>query len=162
MPYAPPSSAFVRGPSTSFTLSVVGRRKRGVSVDRARADIERITASLRSQTPGWFKGHGVAVIPLQDAIVGNVKAWMLMLLGAVAFVLLIACVNVANLLLARATARARDAAVRSALGASRWQILRGLLVESLLLSVVGTAIGVALAVWGVHVLKTSLRPTCRA
>jgi putative ABC transport system permease protein len=158
VPYVPPSSDFLRGASGSFNLRVIGRRKRGVSIERARADIERITASLRAQTPKWFKSRSVAVMTLQDAIVGPVKAWMLMLLGAVAFVLLIACVNVANLLLARATTRARDAAVRSALGASRWRILRGLLAESFILSVAGTAIGVALAVWGVHVLRTSLPP----
>jgi putative ABC transport system permease protein len=158
VPYAPPSSDFLRGTSASFNLQVVGRRKRGVSIECARADIERITASLRPQAPKWFTSRGVAAVTLQDAIVGPVKAWMLMLLGAVAFVLLIACVNVANLLLARATTRARDAAVRSALGASRWRILRGLLAESLILSVAGTAIGVALAVWGVHVLRTSLPP----
>jgi putative ABC transport system permease protein len=158
VPYAPQPTDFLRGTSRSFNLQVVGRRKRGVSVERARADIERITASLRVQAPKWFRLVGVSVVTLQDAIVGRVRAWMLMLLGAVAFVLLIACVNVANLLLARATTRARDAAVRSALGASRWRILRGLLAESLILSVVGTAIGVTLAVWGVHVLRTSLPP----
>jgi predicted permease len=158
VPYAPQPSDFLRGTSRTFNLQVVGRRKRGVSVEHARADIERITASLRPQAPKWFRLIGVAVVTLQDAIVGRVKAWMLMLLGAVAFVLLIACVNVANLLLARATTRARDAAVRSALGASRWRILRGLLAESVILSVAGTAIGVALAVWGVHVLRTSLPP----
>jgi predicted permease len=158
VPYAPQPSDSLRGTSARFNLQVVGRRKRGVSVERARADIERITASLRPQAPKWFKLHGVAVVTLQDAIVGHVKAWMLMLLGAVAFVLLLACVNVANLLLARATTRARDAAVQSALGASRWRILRGRLAESLLLSAAGTAIGVALAVWGVHVLRASLPP----
>jgi len=158
VPYAPQPSDFIRGKLAARNLGVIGRRKRGVSIERARADIERITASLRQQTPTWFQSRGVAVTTLQDAIVGNVKAWMLMLLGAVGFVLLIACVNVANLLLARATTRARDAAVRSALGASRWRIVRGLLAESLVLSVAGTAIGVALAVWGVHILRTSLPP----
>jgi predicted permease len=158
VPYAPQPGEFLRGASANFNLQVIGRRKHGVSVEQARADIDRITASVKLQAPQWFKSRGVAVVTLQDSIVGPVRAWMLMLLGAVAFVLLIACVNVANLLLARATTRARDSAVRSALGASRWQILRGLLAESLILSVVGTAIGVAIAVWGVHVLRASLPP----
>jgi putative ABC transport system permease protein len=158
VPYAPKPGEFVRGTSANFNLQVIGRRKRGVPVERAQADIERITASLKVQSPEWFHSRGVAVVTLLDTVVGPVKGWMLMLLGAVAFVLLIACVNVANLLLARATARARDAAVRSALGASRWRILRGLLAESLILSVTGTAIGVALAIWGVHVLRVSLPP----
>jgi len=99
-------------------------------------------------------------VTLHDYIVGaNVKSWMLMLLGAVGFVLLIACVNVANLMLARATARTRDVGVRAALGASRWQLARGMLAESLVLSAVGTLLGLAVAYWGIEIMRAALPAT---
>src|SRR6185436_11134973 len=95
--------------------------------------------------PTWLNDRSLVVVSLGDSIVGPAKAWMLMLLGSVTFVLLIACVNVANLLLARATARSRDVAVRAALGASRWQLARVMLAESLILSATGTLLGLAVA-----------------
>jgi putative ABC transport system permease protein len=161
IPYVPIAAELSRGDGTrrSAHAEVVGRLKAGVSIEQARADIERIAGAIRQQNPVWMRDRIVVLTPLQDSIVGAVKSWMLMLLGAVAFVLLIACVNVANLLLARATARARDVAVRSALGASRWRILRGLLAESLVLSAAGTTLGVCAAIWGVHVLRAALPPS---
>lgn len=156
--YVPPANELTRTPSrhTTSNLQVVGRLKRGVPLEAARADIEAITNRAKVAFPSWFGDRGVAVQFLQDAIVGPAKSWMLLLLASVTFVPLIACVNVANLQIARAASRSRDVAVRSALGASRWRILRGLFTESLLLSAAGTALGVAFAVWGVHVLRTSL------
>jgi predicted permease len=156
--YIPPRAELTRAPNrhTSSNLQVVGRLKDGTSLETARLDIEAITNRAKAQFPAWFVDRGVAVQSLQDAVVGPAKSWMLLLLASVTFVLLIACVNVANLQIARAAARSRDVAVRAALGASRWRIVRGLFTESLLLSAAGTALGVAFAVWGVHVLRTSL------
>jgi putative ABC transport system permease protein len=159
VPFVPYPRDLVRGNVRNFTALVVGRLKPGVSIAQGRADLERITATIRQAYPTWLQDRSVAVVSLRDSIVGPAKPWMLMLLGSVTFVLLIACVNVANLLLARATARSRDVAVRAALGASRWTIVRGLLIESLILSAIGTALGVCLAVWGVHVLRASLPPS---
>lgn len=155
-PIAPAPADLARDGKSDFPLTVIGRLKPGVTVPLAQADLERVTAQLRPTAPRWFAGRGLKLASLRDTIIGPVRSWMLMLLGSVAFVLLLACVNVANLLLARASARARDAAVRTALGASRWRLLRGLLVESLMLSMAGTALGVALALCGVDILRGAL------
>ena len=160
VPYVVAERHKVRGPGRSYFLNVVARLKPGVTLEQARARMEQITAGLATAHPAWFKDRGIATVTLHDYIVGaNVKSWMLMLLGAVGFVLLIACVNVANLMLARASARGRDVSIRAALGASRWQLARGLLVESLVLSCAGTLIGVAIAYWAVEVLRASLPAT---
>jgi predicted permease len=160
VPYLPAVNEVPRGDGSSrnYNAKVVGRLKDGVTIEQARAQMEQITAGLKQQYPRWFRDRWVAVTPLRDAIVGKARSWMLMLLGAVAFVLLIACVNVANLLLARSTARAREVAVRTALGATSWQLARGLLAESLVLSIGGTALGVLAAVWGVNLIRASLPP----
>ncbi len=149
-----------RGPGRSYFLNVVARLKPRVSLEQAQARMEHITAGLAAAHPTWFEDRGIATVTLHDSIVGaSVKSWMLMLLSAVGFVLLIACVNVANLMLARASVRSRDVSIRAALGASRWQLARGLLVESLVLSCAGTLIGVAIAYWAVDVLRASLPAT---
>src|SRR5262249_18578947 len=113
--------------------------------------------SLTTTYPEWNKDTLFGARPLHDQIVGaKTTQWMLMLLGAVGIVLIIACANVANLLLARASTREREVGIRAALGAGRWALMRQLLVESLVLSLAGTALALLLAWWGVGVLKQAI------
>ena len=146
----------VRGNSFGYNLHVVGRLGDGVSIERAQARMDQITASLAAETPRWFTDRVAKVEPLHGFVTRGVRTWMLMLLGAVSFVLLIACVNLANLMLVRATARTRELAVRAALGASRWDLSRVLLLESLILALAGAALGAAAAWWGVDVLRSAI------
>jgi putative ABC transport system permease protein len=134
-------------------LNAVGRLKSGVSVSQAEADFNVIAERLAQQFPNTNQSWRIAIQPLREEIAGRARTTLLALFGAVFFVLLIACVNVANLLLARATAREREIAVRSAVGAGRWRITRQLLTESLLLAIVGGAAGILLAQWAIDALR---------
>jgi predicted permease len=137
----------------------IGRLKPGVTVEQARADMERITGDLAVAFPDTDKGIGAAVFPLKQSMVKGLQAFLLVLLAAVGFVLLIACVNVANLMLARSTVRTREFAIRTAMGASQGRLLRQLLTESLLLACTGGTIGLLLAGWGTKLAIAQLPVT---
>ncbi len=140
----------LRGGSRNYNWTVIGRLRNGISLGQAAEQMDRVAAALDQQYPKWSPGRRVRVIPLHEHLVAKVRNWMLMLLGAVALVLLIACANVANLMLVRATVRGREIGIRAALGASRWRLIRAMLIEGLLLSLIGAAIGLLLAYLGVR------------
>jgi predicted permease len=129
-------------------MDAIGRLKPGVSLAAAQADMAQITGNLAAAYPNADEGTGAAVIPLRDELVHDVRPYLWLLLGAVGFVLLIACVNVGNLQLARSTGRAHEFAIRCALGADRWRVIRQLLTESIALGLAGGAIGACVAAWG--------------
>ncbi|HKG96157.1 MAG TPA: ABC transporter permease [Gemmatimonadaceae bacterium] len=145
-----------RGPFRNYIgHSAVGRLKPGVTLAQADADLDAIAAAIRAEEPGTLYSYGVGVFPLRTALVGDVSAYLSVLLGAVGFVLLIVCANLASANLARGTARAHEMAVRVALGAGRGRLLRQLLVEHTLPALAGGAAGVWLAVAGVRAFLAS-------
>ena len=146
----------VRGNDFSYRLQVIGRLRDGVSIDQAQAEMDRITRGLAAETPRWFEDWVATVEPLRESLTRQVRTWMLMLLAAVAVVLLLAYVNLANLLLVRASARRRELTIRAALGASRWDLTRALMVESLLLSIAGAALGSLVAWLAVATLRSAI------
>jgi predicted permease len=132
----------------SFEFTVIGRLKPGVSMETARADLQSVAHALAQEYPGPNAGMGFTTLPASTWIAGdNLRRALWVLLGAVGFLLSIACVNLANLLLARATGRAREIAIRAALGAGRARILRLVLTESLVLGLLGAGLGLVLAAW---------------
>lgn len=133
-------------------LHGIGRLKPGVSVEQGQADLNRIMGSLAASYPETNKGQGAKLVALKERVLGGVESNLLLLFGAVGFVLLIACVNVSNLMLVRSSGRTREFAVRAALGASRKRLFRQSLTESTLLALVGGALGVLAATWTTQVI----------
>jgi predicted permease len=139
-----------------FGPEVIGRLRPGVSFAQAAERMNALEAAIDAQNPTWLPGAHVQVRPLNEHLVGNVRAWMVLLLCAVGLVVALACVNVANLRLAQAAIAARDVAICAALGASRWRTTRAFLVENLLLAGSSATLGIVLAWGGVRVLARSL------
>jgi putative ABC transport system permease protein len=153
VPLALTTKTFTR---TDHGLRSVARLKDGVSFPEAQAEMHNIAARIEQQNPVTNEGLDVSVTSLHQSLTGDYREALLILLGVVGCVLLVACVNVANLMLARATARQKEFALRTALGAGRWRIMRQLLIESLLLAIVGGALGFVLSLWALHLLLTAI------
>ena len=157
VPWVPAQQERVRdGPRTIY-LQSIARLKADVSLAEAQAAMSQVAAAIEAANPGINTGRGVAIRPLRDHLVGgSTRSWMLMLLAAVGLVLLIACANVANLWLARASVQQRDAAIRAALGASRGRLVQRVIVESVVVSAAGTILGLLLAWPAVRLLASAM------
>jgi putative ABC transport system permease protein len=139
----------------NYFINLVGRLKPGVTAAQAQQDTSTIAKTMYGEIPG-NSGVSPLVVPVQEQIAGDSRTGLLVLLGAVAFVLLVACVNVANLLLARASARQKELAIRASLGASRMRIVRQVIIECLPLGIIGGLLGLLLAIWGIDLLSSLL------
>jgi putative ABC transport system permease protein len=139
-------------------LLVLGRLKKDSSIAKAGADMQALASRLGQQFPPTNSGHGIRVVSLVEDVTTGTRQFVMVLMGAAVFVLLLACVNVANLQLARAASRQKEMAVRLGLGASRWQLIRQLLVESTMLALLGACAGVLLSSWGMVLLRGDLPP----
>jgi putative ABC transport system permease protein len=145
----------------SHNFTVYGRLKSGVSLEQGRSEMDRIGKDLEKTYPQMSRGHGANVTSLAEEITGPVERTLIVLMAAVGFILLIACINVTNLLLAKAAGRRREMAVRAAIGAGRIRLMRQVLVECGVMAVAGGVIGLALAVWSVRVLASQLPAVAR-
>jgi predicted permease len=139
-----------------MSAHAVGRLKPGVTLSQAKADMDGVAENLAAAYPEADKGLGIALVSMKQDLVGNVQPFLIVLLSAVGFLLLIACANVANLLLARSMGRSREFAIRSALGANHFRVIRQLLTESILLAGLGGALGLLLAFWGTKAMLGTL------
>jgi putative ABC transport system permease protein len=153
--YRPVAENYDDGERDARHLRAIARLKPGVTIDQAQGEVSVIAQRLEQAHPLTNKDYGVAVVSITEEITGGIRATLLMVFGAVIFVLLVACANVANLLLARATVRHKEITIRSAIGAGRGQLIRQLLTESLLLAILGGALGLLIATWGTSVVAAS-------
>jgi putative ABC transport system permease protein len=152
--YRPVAEAYDDNARDERHLRAIARLKPGVTIEQARSELTVIAQRLEQQHPQTNKDYGATVVSITDEIVGDIRPTLWIVFGAVIFVLLVACANVANLLLARSTVRYKEITIRSAIGAGRSQLIRQLLTESLLLSVIGGGIGLMLAVWGTGLIAS--------
>jgi predicted permease len=153
------NSGALKNRGAALGLHGIGRLKPGVTIEQARSDLNRVMGDLAIAYPETNRGNGATIIPLKERVVGNIRPILLMLFGAVGFVLLIGCVNVSNLILARSTGRSREFAIRSALGAGRRRLLRQSLTESTLLGLTGGVLGLIVAGWGTKLALSALPTT---
>ncbi|HEY6231569.1 MAG TPA: ABC transporter permease [Pyrinomonadaceae bacterium] len=153
--YRPVAETYDESARDERHLRAIARLKPGTSIEQAQSELNVIAKRLEEQHPTTNKNQGAAVVSITDEIVGGIRPTLWLVFIAVIFVLLVACANVANLLLARATVREKEITIRSAIGAGRGQLVRQLLTESLLLSVVGGALGLLFAIWGIGIVSSA-------
>ena len=153
--YRPVAEAYVDSDRSSRHLRAIARLKSGVTIEQAQTEASLIAQRLEREHPLTNKDQGASVVSISDEIVGDIRPTLLMIFGAVIFVLLVACANVANLLLARSTVRLKEITIRSAIGAARSQLIRQLLTESLVLAFLGGGLGLLLAFWGTGLVESA-------